>query len=1167
VTVQFILGRSGSGKSSYCLNEIKKKLIQSPDGPPIVYLVPDQMTFQAEYELISTPELQGMTRAQVFSFSRLALRILQEVGGASRLHIDKVGMAMILRRIIEQRKQELKVFQRSAEQQGFYEQLEQMITECKRYCVTSEVFIEKQQEITGSQVLKDKLHDLHLIYGDLENYMLGRYIDSEDLLQLLVQKISRSTYLQEAEFIVDGFHQFTPQEELVIQALMKRSKSVKIALTLDQAYDNDIPHEIDLFYPTSRTYQQLNKLAEIEKVPVQIPLLLEQQKRHQNKASLAHLETYYDHRPNTPFSKEAAITLSSAVNRRAEVEGVARQLLSMARDSGYRWRDMAVLVRDMNIYQDLIETIFEDYEIPLFIDQKRSMLHHPLIEFIRSVLDCFMQNWRYEAIFRCVKTDLLFAWENQTSLRELREELDQLENYVLANGINGWRWTDEQRWSYGRIRNLEDEEFTQSDEDLVREQRIHELRSMIVQPLKGLQNRFSQCSDVRQMCEELYLFLEELDIPEKIELWREQAEFNGDLRESREHQQAWKAVLHLLDQLVEMMGSESVSLELFSKMIETGCDSMRFALVPPAIDQVLVGSLERSRFTHVKNTFILGANEGILPAKPKEDSLISEEEREKLFQLGVRLAPSSKEQLVEEQFVIYTALCSSSDYLWVSYALADEEGKTLVPSGLLNRIKKLFPAIKEQLIVNDPYELPDDKQLSYITHPQKTISYLASELRQWKKGYTIVPFWWDVYNWFIEKKDVLEHSANLSKVVSSLFYKNQAKQLELTTSRELYGSHFQTSVSRMERYTACPFSQFLSHGLRLRDREVFRLEAPDIGQLFHAALKLIDDELRESGRTWHGLTKLECQQLASAVVERIAPRLQGKILLSSNRHHYIKRKLEQVVGRAATVLTEHAKSSEFSPVGLEVDFGPRGPLPGMKFLLNNGVTMEVVGRIDRVDKAKGTRGLMLRVIDYKSSQKALDLSEVYYGLSLQMLTYLDVIITHAKSWLGEQATPTGVLYFHVHNPLLNRKKALPQDEIDKELYKQFKMKGLVLADKEAVQLMDTTLETQYSEVIPVALKKDGQFYSSSSVASIEDFGHLRTYVRKQIQIIGTQISEGNIDIKPFKMKKKTACTFCSYRSVCQFDLEFEEQEYTTLATKGKDVVLTKIRLEGGQQDE
>ena len=406
------------------------------------------------------------------------------------------------------------------------------------------------------------------------------------------------------------------------------------------------------------------------------------------------------------------------------------------------------------------------------------------------------------------------------------------------------------------------------------------------------------------------------------------------------------------------------------------------------------------------------------------------------------------------------------------------------------------------------------------------------------------------------------------KVLSSLNYENRTLQLGEDVSKELYGDHIQASVSRMELFHSCPFSHFAQHGLRLRERQVYRLEAPDIGDLFHAALKFIAETVMTQKLSWTDMTREQCEILAKEAVEMLAPKLQNEILLSSNRHHYIKRKLEQIISRASYVISEHAKSSGFSPVGLELGFGPKGELPSLAFPLKNGAKMELVGRIDRVDKAQDANGTFLRVIDYKSSSKDLNVSEVYYGIALQMLTYLDIIIAHSSSLIGTKADPAGVLYFHVHNPIVSTSKMLTLEDIEQELYKKFKMNGLLLGEENVIKLMDKTIETGDSSIISAGFKKDGTLSKRSKVASKQEFDYLRRYVRKMYRNTGNKITEGNVEIAPYKMKEKTPCTFCAYKSVCQFDESLETNDYRLFTPKPKEdmIEIIKKEVEGDEND-
>lgn len=1164
MSLQFILGRPGSGKSHSIFQDIRNKLAEEPTGNPIIYLVPDQMTFQSEYKLATTPGLNGMIRAQVYSFSRLSWRVLGETGGMTRMHITSTGIRMMLRKIIESKKEELKIFKKASEQSGFYELLELMTTELKRYCLTSEdlswnaeTLLSLGQKENNQKVLKDKLDDLSIISGALEKALAGKYIDSEDYLQLLQEKLPYSDLIKDAEIYIDGFHSFTPQELEATAGLMAHAKKVTVALTSEESYQPDSdPHELDLFYMTKKTAQVLIQKAKEMNVEIEEPIVLSHTPKFTSPA-IAHIEKQYDARPAISYSNPEGIHLAAGVNLRAEVEGAARRIIELVRDEGYRYRDIAITVRNASSYQPLIETIFSDYGIPVFLDQKKSMLHHPLIELIRSSLDVVLKNWRYEAVFRAVKTDMLYPLdEMRKTTSEIRKCMDELENYVLALGIQGGKWTDSKPWKYKRFRGFEADDFGKTSKDDEKEKLINDLRDMIVSPLKRLSRDLAKSETVADLCTSLYKYLEDLSIPMKLERLRLHAESEGRLRAASEHGQVWNAVLGLLDEMVELTGDEKLSKETWMQMLETGLESMKFALVPPSLDQVLAGTLERSRFTDVKVNFLLGVNDGIIPQKPKDDGLLSEDERETLERNGVMLAPSARRKLLDEQFMIYLALTNGSDRLFVSYALADEEGKTLQPSMVIQRLRDLFPNLKEHLYQNEP-GMEDD--LSFVQHPVKSVSYLSAQLREWKKGYPISPVWWDVYNWIITD-DQYEHYAK--KAISSLFFFNREAPLSPSVSKELYGESILTSISRMELFQSCPFSQFMSYGLKLKERQMYKLEAPDIGQLFHAALKQMNDALQQRRVQWSDLSKGDCYRLAGDIVDLLAPQLQHEILLSSNRHLYIKKKLKEVVGKASHILSEHAKASGFTPAGLELAFGTGGPLPPLVYQLPNGTTMEVIGRIDRVDTAASSKGLLMRVIDYKSSSTGLNLAELYHGIALQMLTYLDVAVAHSEKWLGQEAIPAGVLYFHVHNPLLNQKKLLTAEEIEKEVLKKFKMKGLVLAEEEAVQLMDSTMDKR-SDIIPVALTNKGFHKSHSSVASASHFETMRHYARKMAVHSGTGITDGVIDISPYEMKKKVPCTFCSYKPVCQFDQTLEENQYRQLRPEKDEIILEKMQEEGG----
>jgi len=1160
MSIRMIIGRSGTGKTSMFLDEIRDRLVENPEGTPIIYIVPEQMTFLSEYRLATDLSVGGMIRAQVFSFSRLAWRILQETGGISRTHLSSVGMNMLIRKIIDDQKENLRIFQRAADKNGFVQQVEQMITEFKRYCLGPEELVQESVllgsgDTSASKALHDKLSDLEMIYTKFEDEIFGKYIDSEDYFRLLAEKISSSAYLKEVEIYIDGFYSFTPQEYLVMAQLMKQCKRISIAITSDRLFFDSAPDELELFRQSGEMCYNLYDLARTSSIEMEQPILLKEQKKW-NQPSLRHLEEKFDARPAIAFHGETAIQISQAVNRRAEIEGIAREIRDVVRTSGYRYRDIALLIRNGGDYHEIVEPVFDDYQIPYFIDQKRTMLNHPLIELIRSSLEVINSYWRYEPVFRAIKTELLYPFQENPD--KMREKMDRLENYCLAYGINGSKWTKKDRWVYRRIRGLEVTGNVQTDAEKEMEQEINELKLMVTAPILRLSRRLKKADTGRKLCEAIYLYLEELDIPEKLEKWKMAAEEKGNLVRIREHEQVWNAVVELLDQYVEILGEEQVPLKAFAAILETGFESLHFSLIPPALDQVLIGDLEKSRLNDIKIVFVVGVNEGILPAKISDEGILSDEDRELLLAAGINVAPSSRTRLLDENFLAYKAFTAPSDMLYVSYPLANDEGKALIASSYIKRLKDMCPEAREVYYVTDPAELEEDGQLGFVSNFTTTLSFLNTQLQWKKRNYPIFNLWWDVYNFYLEST----WKNKAQKVFSSLFYANKTVQLSKEVADELYGETIQASVSRMELYNGCAFSHFAQHGLKLRERQIFRLEAPDIGELFHAALKQIADIVNEQNISWADLTRQQCEDLSKEAVKTLAPKLQNEILLSSERHHYIKRKLEQIITRASLVLSEHAKVSGFSPIGLELGFGPNGELPPLTFSLKNGKRMELAGRIDRVDKAKSEDdSVYLRVIDYKSSEKDVNLTEVYYGLALQMLTYLDIVVTHSNKLVEMKASPAGVLYFHVHNPFINTKKMLTIDEIEKEMMKKFKMDGLMLSDQRVIQLMDQTLESGDSQIVAAGVKKDGNLSKKSKVASLEEFDHLKKHVRDLYQKTGNAIINGQIDIAPYKLKDKTPCTFCSYKSVCQFDESIESNRYRILTPYSKVDVLNLIGKE------
>ncbi|MDO6449281.1 helicase-exonuclease AddAB subunit AddB [Oceanobacillus profundus] len=1142
--LRFIMGRSGTGKSGRTLDEIKEKLLANPQGSPIFYVVPDQMTFQQEFALFNDEHIKGSIRAQVVSFSRLAWRILQETGGGTRQFISSIGLQMMLRKIIEEKQGEWQVFQKAMEKQGFLNQLEQMITEFKRYQVTPEILHMQMEHMNqfvhkepGEVALVNKLDDLVYIYEKLIAALKDHYMDGEDQLQLLAEKIGESSILKDAEIYIDGFHSFTPNELVVVEALMKQCHSVTITLAVDNP--NDTISELDLFHQTSETYHILKQIAYENYVMVDETIVMHPANgRFKDRPYFAHLEQNFDVRPSPEFHGEVPIQIAEAVHPRAEVEGVAQEILRLVREEKYRFQDIAIFIRQTDVYHDLIQTIFDDHDIPVFIDEKRTMLNHALIEFIRSMLDIVEGNWRYDAVFRVLKTGFIPVSNQKFPLTN--DAIDELENYVLEYGIRSReRWFSDEEWKFQRFRGFDNN--VQTDMEKQTQERINAYRAQIVKALQPFDEQIRKAATVRELSEITYLLLEKLGVPERLEEMRTYYDEHGKIEKGREQEQVWAAVIQLFDEMVEMAGDEPMKLATFRATLDAGFETLKFAHVPPSMDHVIVGTVDRSRLSGVQCAFLLGVNDGIWPLKPPADSMINEEERALLAENGMKLAESGKRQLLDDWFYMYIAFTAAQDRLMISYPLSDEEGKAKMPSQLIKRIEDLFPSCCNHLLLQDPDELAEAER--FITAPVKTRSALTAQLARSQKGYPIQPVWWEVYNWYVEHQP--KYSTTY-KILQSLYYENKPSNLAKDTVEELYPKQVKASVSRLETYYRCSYQHFAKYSLKLDERRTYKLDAPDIGQLFHEALKIITDWIQGEGKDFAQLTKKDADGYAGKAVFNLAPILQHQILHSSNRYKYIQQKLQEVIARATYILSEQARQSNFSPVGLELGFGDKEKLPPLKMQLSNGYELLLRGRIDRVDKALNEDNLYLRIIDYKSSAKGLNLMEVYYGIALQMLAYLDVVLTHSEQWLGTKASPAGVLYFHVHNPMISSKQKMNDDQISEEIFKKYKMQGLLLSDEEIVKMMDKSLESGSSQIVPAGIKKSGGFYGYSKIADQETFSSLQHHIHQLMRNAGLDMTSGGVDLNPYQHKEQIACTFCPFHSVCQFDPELRENNYRKL---------------------
>lgn len=1141
MSLRIIYGRAGSGKTYYCLNEIKDR-ITSGATYPLVLLVPEQYTFQAERDLIKILNTGGILGNEVLSFRRLAYRVFNEVGGITLPHLHSAGKSIIIYKILSKAKNDLRIFTKAADSQGFVATISNLLTEFKRYNLTPEDLKQTAAKLADDDLLKDKLEELGYIYTEYEKNIEEKYRDADDDLTLAARKLEDTDFLTGAEIWVDGFAGFTPQEYKVLAQLLPRVKRLNVCLCTDSLEQAGFFDETDVFAPVKRAFGRLRAISEELGIKMEPAVNLngDALPRFQNSEELSHLERHFYAYPYKAFSEQTkTISLYSALNIFTEIESVARDIIRLVRDEGLRYRDIAVVTRDLCSYESLIQVIFDEYEIPYFLDRKMEIIKHPLVRLILAMLDIFNHNWTYEAVFSYLKTGL-------TGIKA--QSIDLLENYVLACGIRGNIWVKNEPWTMDPDF-LPDEKNKESLEQRLKI--INEIRYQVTAPLLEFRRQTKGRQKAADFCAALYDFLCSINIPERIEEQIQHFKANGQLALANEYSQVWNIVMEVLDQVVEVMGEDKSSLEKFSDIFEIAFAEYQVGFIPASLDQVLVGSVERSKSHEIQALYILGVNDGVFPSAAFEEGILSDRERLELRANGLELAQDTRTQAFDEQYLVYQSLTTPAKYLHLSWPIADQEGRSKRPSIIISRLRKIFPKIAE---TSDIQETGPDEELQKLAAKYPAFREMVGALRAKADGKTISPLWESVYLWFQQQPNWQERCAGIS---SAFAYKNIAEPVSKEKITSLFGSPVYASVSRLERYNSCPFSFYIQYGLAAKERKIYRLTPPDVGTFLHAVLERFSQLVADQNLSWRQLDRDWCAEQVTSIVDDMLEKMQGSGFAGNRRYRTLARRLQRVVTRTVWLIIEHFKHSSFEPVGYEIGFGDGAELPAIVLELDSGEQIKLTGRIDRIDALRTEEGTYLRIVDYKSGSKDFKLADAYYGLEIQLLTYLDALAENPGLGLKGPVLPGGVLYFKIDDPLIKMQST--PEEIEKAIMKKLKMKGLLLADVKLLKEMDKNLG-RTSLIIPASLTKDEQIGRYSSTASLEQFHLLRKYLRRLLKGIGAEILKGNVAINPYKKKNRTACQYCNFTAICQFDPSLQENSYKILP-EPKDQEIWKMLAE------
>ena len=1109
--LEFIFGSSGSGKSEYVYKSVIDTSIKYPDKK-IIVMVPDQDSVQVENKLCTMHPSGGILNIDVLGFGRFAYHIFEETGGLKSTVLDDEGKNLILRRVAGKLEGNLKVLKGNLKKQGYISEVKSIISEFKQYGIGVGDLDELMDNVDKDSFLYYKLSDLIKVYDGFEEYLSDKYITGEDLFNVLATVVPRAESLKGSIIYLDGFTGFTPVQVTVLKELLKVCEDIKVTVLMDEREDPfKYNGAMEVFSLGKQMVNTLVKAASEVHVMINDPVYLTDRTigRFNNNPSIDFLERNLFRYSGRKYEKDTdSLKIFVARSPKEETELAASNVRCLLREKNLRYKDIGIVMADAGMYAPHIERAFEKNGIPVFIDNKKSILLNSFVEYLRSLLAMVEDRFSYDSIFRFLRTGMTdFSME----------DVDILENYCLACGIRGFKeW--QKPWEKTTRQNGEEELEI-----------LNHLRVQFVEDLSDIQGILTlRHKTVEDITRALYEYIVKNKLEEKIYLLKEQFEKSGDQALAKEYSQIYRIVMSLFDKFVLLLGDAKVSLKDYSDLLDAGLEEARVGVIPPGADTVIAGDIQRTRLSDIKALIFLGANDTLIPGNLGQGGLISGRDKEIFQEFNMPLSPGVKEKTYIQKMYLYMNLTKPSDYVYVSYSKVSSDGKTVRPSYLISELKRMYPLLE----VKDADEFTN-KDMEF------TFSYITDAvirgLRDIDKD--ITDEWKEMYSYLMRSdyrfKDEIFKGAFLSK---------EKESISKDTAENLYGSENNFSVTRLEKFASCPYAHFLDYGLRLSDREEYGFEPMDLGNIAHKTLELFSRKAQDMNLSWSDMDEETRNALVEQCVEETVEEYDMTILKSSSRNKYMVSRIKRLMKRSVWALTCQLSQGDFVPDGFEMNFGS--------------------GKIDRIDTCTDDNKVFVKVTDYKTGAKVFDITAFYNGLSLQLPVYLNAALNiQKKKQPLKDIIPAGIFYYRIKDPIVDK---ADDETVTKNILNELKLDGLVNSDDEVIEHLEHGLSGS-SIYIPVAKKKSGEHYKYSRVLPPEDFDTLLKYTKYKEKEIKKEIKDGVVMANPYALGTQTGCDYCPYMDICGFDPDINGCEYRVYNKMESEEAIKKMRRLTGEE--
>ena len=1080
--LKLILGRAGSGKTT----AVYRRMCGAGAERPQVLLVPEQNSHEAERALCKVGGNGVSLYAEVLSFSRLANRVFLAAGGLGEAELDAGGRLLLMHRAVKSVAAQLTVCARSAGRASFLRSLIATVDELKS-CRVSPADLERAGcEAEGPE--GEKLRDLSLICGAYDALTAQVALDPRDRLTRTAEKLKDCPWAAGRDLWLDGFTDFTPQQIEVLSRLLEQAHSVTVTLTCDHLEEDE--GGTGIFSPARRTAAQLLRAARERRVPSQVEHLAAE--GGGRAADLDFLEkALFAHAPGLEREPEGAVELFAARTPRGEVEWTAARILELVRREGLRFRDIGVVARSYRTYQDLVESVFARYGVPVFSSSMSEILDKPILALVTGALDTVAGGYVYDDVFRYLKTGL-------TDLGE--EDRDLLENYVLKWDVRGSRWTQEKPWTmhprgYG---------FPMTEEDQALLERVDRARRQVAAPLERLRKNSARTGRGQAMA--LYGFLEEIGLPRRLGERVEELRRRGEPALAEEYRQLWEILCGGLEQCAALTGEVPMELEEFSSLFQLVLSQYDVGTIPVSLDRVTAGETTRQTGHRVKVLFLLGADDSSIPQVGAEPGLLSDDDRTLLASYGLELNQSAEERLYREMTTLYQICALPSRRLILTWPAQGAGGEERRSCFLVGRLKLLFPGLAEvrEEGLGDSFRMAAPLPALELAGRSPAVRRVMGSLPE-----------------YAPQVERLERAGRWER-----------GRLTRGAVDRLYGQRVPMSASRMDKYKSCHFSYFMQYGLKAEPRRAAGFQAPEYGTFVHYVLEHVLRACRERG----GVKEVpagELRALAQAAVERYVSEELGGQEHETARFRYLFRRLLKSVYAVVDNVAEELRASRFQPISFELGFGAGKDLPPVELSVD-GMTVSISGFVDRVDGWEHDGRLYLRVVDYKTGRKTFDLTDIWNGMGLQMLLYLFTLEREGEALYNREIIPAGVFYLPARDAGVAGSRAMREAERRRKVDAELRRRGIVLDEPEVLAAMEEPGEAGI-RFLPVKVNKAGAI-TGEALVSAERLGKLARHTGRILEEIGRELAAGNIAADPFwRGPDHNACQWCEYAAACHFE--------------------------------